>query len=108
MLFPTDERFLGHGTTTAGMGIYNIGTALVRGHDMGFTTRGMSKSAREVTSVAWSTEGELISVGDDYRVRCWRENAEIARDLRLSTDGEAGRWDCGWADVQGDWDDEDG
>ncbi|KAI0398350.1 WD40-repeat-containing domain protein [Xylariaceae sp. FL0594] len=75
------------------------GTPLVRGHE------------REVGSVAWTSEGKLVTVGDDYQIRCWREDRARAADLR--TGGETGgrRWGCGWADVEEDWDltdDEDG
>ncbi|KAI1485547.1 WD40-repeat-containing domain protein [Biscogniauxia mediterranea] len=72
--------------------IVRTGTALVRGHD------------REVGSVSWTNEGKLITVGDDYLIRCWSEGREDAADLR--TGGETGgrRWGCGWADVGDDWD----
>ncbi|KAI1503546.1 WD40-repeat-containing domain protein [Biscogniauxia marginata] len=72
--------------------IIRTGTALVRGHD------------REVGSVAWTNEGKLVTVGDDYLIRCWSEGREDAADLR--TGGETGgrRWGCGWAEVGDDWD----
>ncbi|KAI1175486.1 WD40-repeat-containing domain protein [Nemania sp. FL0916] len=72
--------------------IIRAGTPLVRGHD------------REVSAVAWSNEGKLISVGDDYGIRCWNEDREQAADLR--TGGETGgrRWGCGWAEIGDDWD----
>lgn len=91
--------------------IYSHGTPLVRGHD------------REVTSVCWGSGGELVSVGDDFRARIWREETLLrrsdesgelasysARDLRLAGEGEGKRWGCGWADL-GDneaWDEEEG
>ena len=67
--------------------IYEHGTALIRGHE------------KEVTAVAWNFDGSLTTVSDDFTVRCWREDANAARRLRLG--GEAGgrRWMCGWADV---------
>lgn len=70
------------------------GTPLIRGHD------------REVGSLAWTSEGNLITVGDDFFIRCWREG-DGARDLR--TGGERGgrRWGCGWADVDPEFDEED-
>lgn len=73
--------------------ISSNGTALRHGHE------------REVASLTWTSEGELITVGDDYLVRCWREGDE-ARDLR--TGGETGgrRWGCGWAEVSEKYDDE--
>ncbi len=76
--------------------IYQHGTALVRGH------------SREVTGLTWTKDGELVTVGDDFAVRCWREDERgLARSLR--TEGEAGgkRWGCGWADVKDGWDDDD-
>ncbi|KAL8741152.1 MAG: hypothetical protein Q9190_006212 [Brigantiaea leucoxantha] len=44
--------------------IFTNGIALVRGH------------TREVTGVAWAFGGELISVGDDFQARCWREDGD--------------------------------
>ncbi|KAI1367515.1 WD40-repeat-containing domain protein [Xylaria arbuscula] len=75
--------------------IIRMGTPLVRGHE------------REVGAVAWTNEGKLITVGDDYNIRCWSEDRERARDLR--TGGETGgrRWACGWAETGADWDIED-
>ncbi|KAJ8119491.1 hypothetical protein ONZ43_g3564 [Nemania bipapillata] len=72
--------------------IIRMGTPLVRGHE------------REVGSVTWTNEGKLITVGDDYLIRCWSENREQAADLR--TGGETGgrRWGCGWADMGEDYD----
>ena len=49
-----------------------------------------------------------MTVGDDFGVRCWREeDREAARELRIG--GEAGgkRWGCGWAEVNGEWDNDD-
>jgi hypothetical protein len=74
--------------------IYEHGTPLIRGHDT------------EVTSVTWATNGALVSIGDDFRVRCWREG-EKARELRLGGEGEGRRWRAGWAVVEEGWDDED-
>ncbi|KAI1125376.1 WD40-repeat-containing domain protein [Nemania abortiva] len=72
--------------------IIRTGTPLVRGHE------------REVGSVAWTNEGKLITVGDDYLIRCWSEDREQAADLR--TGGETGgrRWGCGWAEAGEDFD----
>lgn len=73
--------------------IVTLGTPLVRGH------------TKEVGAVAWTCGGErLVTVGDDFIVRLWSEDREVARDLR--TGGETGgrRWGCGWADVGDAWD----
>jgi WD40 repeat protein len=73
--------------------IYEQGTSLIRGH------------SAEVTSVCWATNGSLVSVSDDLCVRRWREGRE-ARELRLGGEGEGKRWQCGWADVQEGYDDD--
>ena len=118
ILFPTDERYFSkhsgsdqHDLTAStpsiskrpglrrsgsafGLGsrveeniqISTNGTPLIRGHD------------REVGSLAWTADGELVTVGDDFIVRCWREG-EDARDLRTGGEREGRRWGCGWADV---------
>lgn len=78
--------------------IYQHGSALVRGH-----------GEREVSGLAWTVDGNLITLGDDSTARCWREGrAGEARDLRLGGEGEGRRWGCGWAKVSPDWDEEDG
>ncbi|KAL1616774.1 hypothetical protein SLS54_008166 [Diplodia seriata] len=74
--------------------IYDRGTPLVRGH------------SKEVTGLTWTSEGELVTIGDDYTARCWREDREAARDLRIGGEVEGRRWNCGWADVGGDYDDD--
>jgi WD40 repeat protein len=73
--------------------IYEQGTALVRGHDA------------EVTSVTWATNGSLVSVSDDFRVRRWKEGSQ-ARELRLGGETEGKRWMCGWADMKVGYDDD--
>ncbi|KAG0648899.1 Cell division cycle cdt2 [Hyphodiscus hymeniophilus] len=77
------------------MPISTHGTPLIRGHD------------REVGSLAWTADGELVTVGDDFFVRCWRESGD-ARDLRTGGEGEGRRWGCGWADVSEAYDEDDG
>ncbi len=72
--------------------IYQHGSALIRGHQ------------REVTGLSWTSEGELVTVGDDLLARCWREGPD-ARDLRIGGETEGRRWGCGWAEVRGDYDD---
>lgn len=75
--------------------IYYLGTPLVRGH------------SSEVTGVAWSNEGNLVTVGDDLGTRCWRENAEKARFYRNGYEGEVERAGAGWAVVRDeDWDED--
>ena len=77
--------------------VFDCGTPLVRGH------------VREVSGVAWTRDGELISIGDDYVGRVWRERDEgRARDLRQGGEGEGRRYMWGWAEVDEDWDEEDG
>lgn len=77
--------------------IYETGTALVGGH-----------GGKEVSSVAWNSEGDLTTVSDDYSVRFWREDADEARRLRVNQDNDGSRWGCGWADCGEGWDDDDG
>ena len=69
--------------------IYFHGTPLVHGH------------TKEVTAVSWSSEGNLITISDDFATRCWREDAAKARKLRNPEEGKAERWGCGWADPYG-------
>ncbi|KAK3378408.1 WD40-repeat-containing domain protein [Podospora didyma] len=74
------------------------GTPLVRGHD------------KEVGALTWTNDGKLVTVGDDYMVRCWSEDdarTGTARDLRLGGETGGRRWGCGWADVGDQWDDDD-
>lgn len=73
---------------------YN-GTALIRGHE------------HEVNAVSWSSEGNLISVSDDLKIRVWRDDNdnEDARDLREGGEASGRRWNCGWADVTKEYDD---
>jgi WD40 repeat protein len=118
VLFPTNERHLGckssscstrvqespplrhvesgsaMGSSDAELPIYHRGTALVRGH------------RKEVTAVAWTSGGQLVTVSDDFNVRCWREGGN-ARDLRTGGEGQGKRWMCGWADIDGSHDDGD-
>ena len=127
VLFPTDERYMKRqpapsdetyrdsstfsrakrpslSRISSGMGlstrledaipIYQHGTALVRGH------------SKEVTALTWTCEGNLVTVGDDFVARCWREGSD-ARDLRMGGESDGRRWGCGWAEVAGDWDEDD-
>ena len=78
--------------------IYDHGLALVRGHD------------KEVTSISWSCDGELITVGDDRRCRVWREDGQRARELRTIGEASGNRWCHGWAELgigNDDWDQDD-
>lgn len=72
--------------------IIRTGTPLVRGHE------------REVGSVAWTNEGKLVTVGDDYLIRCWSEDRDQAADLRTGGEVNGRRWNCGWAEAGDDWD----
>jgi WD40 repeat protein len=118
ILFPTDEKYIEkcqkspelepasycvrqtskstatYSRSKESIPISENGTPLIRGHD------------REVGSLTWTSEGELITVGDDYLVRCWREGHKARR---LRTGGEEGgqRWRCGWADVPVSYDNDD-
>jgi len=74
--------------------IYHHGTALIRGHD------------RDVSCMTWTTEGNMVSLSDDFTARCWREGS-MARDLRVGGEAEGRRWNCGWAEVEDGWDDDD-
>ncbi len=69
------------------------GTALVRAHQ------------KEVTGLAWTVDGALVSISDDATARCWREDARQARELRVGGEEGGRRWGCGWADLQG-WDED--
>lgn len=74
--------------------IYNVGTALVQGH------------TRELTDVTWTHGGELVTLGDDYSARLWREGKQ-AREIRSAKDGRAMRAGWGWAETEEGWDGED-
>jgi WD40 repeat protein len=74
---------------------HRLGTALVRGH------------SKEVGALAWTHDGKLATVGDDYLVRCWAEDRSRAADLRGGGEAEGRRWNCGWADVGEDFDEDD-
>lgn len=115
ILFPTDERYLrrdpsvkcqmvqdytsrmlstDQSVPTAMPPIHNVGTALLNGH------------RRDVTSVTFGRGGELVSLGDDFVARCWRQDRETACILRRSTEN---KWKHGWAEAltQGDLADDD-
>ncbi|KAI9765761.1 MAG: hypothetical protein M1840_007195 [Geoglossum simile] len=69
--------------------IYQHGAALIRGHQA------------EVTGLSWTCEKELVTVGDDFVARCWREGGE-ARRIRRGGEGEGRRWGWGWAELDRD------
>ncbi|KAF2667125.1 WD40 repeat-like protein [Microthyrium microscopicum] len=100
VLFATSERDLPAPQTSADSGcpIYTTGTPLARGHQS------------EVTSLAWTTEGNLVSASDDFTVRCWREDAEEARKLRSYAKEPGWRAEterAGWAQVKESLDEDD-
>ncbi|KAI9678541.1 MAG: hypothetical protein M1817_005598 [Caeruleum heppii] len=69
--------------------IHQHGRALVEGHD------------REVTAPSWTSQGNLVSAGDDCLVRCWREGRNKSREVRREK-----ATGCGWAQgVEGDAED---
>jgi hypothetical protein len=72
----------------------DMGTALVGGHN------------KEVTGLTWTHGGELVTLGDDYTARCWREGS-MAREVRGWTRFEKLSW--GLADYEDDdgWDGDD-
>ncbi|KAL2151825.1 hypothetical protein VTH82DRAFT_5009 [Thermothelomyces myriococcoides] len=86
-MFSSSSRHGGSGVTP----VVRRGTPLVRGH------------MKEVGAVAWTSGGRLITVGDDFLVRCWSEDRERAADLRLGGETGGRRWGCGWADVGTAW-----
>lgn len=124
LLFPTDERHLprsqpsadddddededdelpiscmaskaGPPMPTSALPVHQQGTALVRGH------------SKEVTSLSWTHDGDLVTVCDDFTARCWREDAEKAREMRGCGEGGGRRWGHGWAEVDPEWDEDDG
>ncbi|KAF2773938.1 WD40 repeat-like protein [Teratosphaeria nubilosa] len=116
VLFPTDERHFKRPqrddedsddeddmpsltrklarASTSSLPVYQQGTALIRGH------------TKEVTSMTWTYDGDLVTVADDFTTRVWREDAEQARHLRNCGEGGGQRWGMGWADVDAAWDQE--
>lgn len=117
VLFPTDERYLNKAARrqpenatlaprlrTASsstrshdgpLPIYYHGTALVNAH------------RKEVTAVAWTRNGNLVTTADDYTTRCWREDGAQARMLRLNSERDVRRYQSGWADVPARYDEDD-
>jgi WD40 repeat protein len=98
VLMPTDERdFVGRRQQQAAGGeipIYQVGAALTNGH------------RREVTGLAWSHDGDLVTLSDDFSARCWREDAALARCIRQKRlDGYEQR--CGRAEVEEGFDEDD-
>ncbi|KAI1005663.1 hypothetical protein K3495_g2557 [Podosphaera aphanis] len=106
VIFPTDERyipFFGDENSSSfssedwnrvdDIPISTRGTSLIRGHE------------REVGSVKWAQNGALVTVDDAFLVRVWREGDE-ARQLRIGGEGGGRRWNCGWAEVDGNYDDD--
>ncbi|KAI9785382.1 MAG: hypothetical protein M1839_000401 [Geoglossum umbratile] len=69
--------------------IHQHGAALIRGHQA------------EVTGLSWTHDGELVTVGDDFVARCWREGRE-ARAVRRGGETGGRRWAWGWAELDRD------
>ncbi|KAI6782386.1 WD40 repeat [Emericellopsis cladophorae] len=82
--------------STANIPIFKCGTALVNGHE------------KEVSTVSWTHDGKLVSLSDDSSVRHWQgdDGGDRARYLRGVGDFGGERWNCGWADVGADWDED--
>jgi WD40 repeat protein len=74
--------------------IYGHGTALTQGH------------RKEVSDVTWTYDGDLVTIGDDFIARCWREGPK-ARSLRQGGEHEGRRWGCGWAEADDEEDEYD-
>lgn len=77
---------------------YGHGTPLIEGH-----------GDSEVSAVAWTVEGNLVTIGDDRRARCWRtekptSNPSVltAEDLRRLGKDDGQTWEYGWADPDED------
>ncbi|RKF79036.1 Cell division cycle protein cdt2 [Golovinomyces cichoracearum] len=109
VLFPTDERYFPNEPPKDGTEIFDSwnnrtddrsisisthGTALIQGHN------------REVGSLSWTCDGSLVTVGDDFLVRIWREGRE-ASNLRSRGEQSGRNWGCGWSQVNGDYDKDD-
>lgn len=75
--------------------IYSLGAPLVRGH------------SKEVSIPCWNAAGDLVTISDDFTARVWRQNADVARDLRQGGEGGGRRHMRGWADVDASYDEED-
>lgn len=77
--------------------VYDNGTALVNAH------------ARELTTPAFTKSGDLITCGDDFLARCWREGEEARiyrREFEAGGHRQSGGVWAGWADVEEGFDDE--
>ena len=91
---PTLSRTTSNARLNDTIPIYTHGTPLVRGHKC------------EVTGLSWAYGGELVTVSDDLTARCWREDGNKARELRMGGEGEGRRWASGWAELgEAGWDD---
>lgn len=100
ILFDTDERRFRREAPSfrdsmPGVPVYACGVPLVRGH------------TAEVVGVAWTHEGSLVSVGDDFHVKIWREDAAEAARLRGMSSNDPQTFGKGWAAHDED-DDDDG
>ena len=89
----SNEADLSSGRLDSTITIHQHGSALVRGHE------------KEVTGMSWNSEGELVTVGDDFQARVWREGSE-AQDLRTGGENGGRRWGHGWAECLPGWDED--
>ena len=89
-----DHQTSDNRSSTDTLPIYHHGTSLTRGHH------------KEVTSVSWTSEGNLITSSDDFTTRCWRENAANARTLRTKGEVNGQRWRAGYAELEEGYDEE--
>ena len=98
VVFPIEEQYLnprmsadfthkGRDNYLAGHLKVGKGVVLVHGHDS------------EVTDVTWTINHDLITVSDNFRIRCWRQDGDGSEAEDLRDGGETGgrRWGKGWA-----------
>ena len=75
--------------------IYQLGSALIGGHN------------KEVGSVAWSKTGDLITLSDDLAVRRWQDGGDETKVKGLREKARR-KMGYGWAECEEEWDMDDG